>query len=411
MGRQKGGKIFYEARLLTSPEAVEERIRSLGSIPSPSQTVGQCATDAFIVVFYYADGTRQRLWKWFFGEAPGGKVDLSDAELDPERFRGDAEALTRAFLLTIGARVLRILESPETMASLDRSASFSPSEETHGTTPSEVCSNFGITLAKVLRARDEPPPKPVKMNLMAPGTRSSFSDYVPALIRPNLVRLVGYILGEFPPLLPAPSDEEASSPMQLVAAHASVFTIVSEYNPVLAEATSSHAIAIVQVNGKWYIADNEVGMLVPFRQAFSPKTLELLEDDISLYFEVRYSPGPSAQHFAQYFLRKTEDGSVLSATLPVAMLSRLPDGRVRPDLGRGILTMREQPGVSAFPAAASGPRTRIAVYDEYSPAPAGPEAAGAGEPEALGGKRKKTRRRRRKGRRATRGGRRLSSPK
>jgi hypothetical protein len=416
MRRQKGGKIFYEARFLTSPEAVEERIRSLGSIPSPSQTVGQCAIDAIIVIFYYADGTRQSLWKWFFGEAPGGKVELSDAELDPERLRGDAEALARAFLLTVGARVLRILESPETVASLDRSASFSPSEETHGTTPSEVCSNFGTTLAKVLRARGDPPPKPLKMHLVKPGARSSLADYTPSLIRSNITRLIGYIIGEFPPLageVPAEGEEEAAgtgAPIQVVAMFVEVFAIASEYNPVLAEASTSHAIAVVQVNGKWYVADNEIGLLVPFTSAFPSDVVENIDDGRSVYFEVRYSPGPKAQ----YFLRKTADGSDISSTNSVIMLSRGVDGRVRPDLGRGILIMREQPGITGF-SAASGDRTRIPLYDEYSPPappPAGPAAAGSGA-FPFGGKRRKTQRRKktRRSRRSSRGGRRLSSPK
>jgi hypothetical protein len=409
MGRQKGGKISYTAKTLKTPEAVEERIRTLASIPSPSQTVGQCAIDAMTAIFYYADGTRQRLWKWFFSQAPEGKVNIPDEELDPERLRDDPEALTRVFLLTTGARVLRILESDESVESVDRHTSFGPSEETHGTTPSEVCSNLGITLAKVLRAREEPPPKPLKMHLVEPGARSSFSDYTRALIQPNLLRLVGYINWEFPPLVGSPSDEEAGPPMQIVAAYASVFRIVNSDNPVLAEATSSHAIAIVHVNGKWYVADNEVGMLVPFKTAFAPETLE---DGGRLYFEIQYSPGL----MAQYFLRKMEDNEAVSVTAPVPMLSRLPDGRVRPDIGKTTLIMREQPGIPTFPAA-WGDRTRFVFYDEYtrslpSASPAGPAAAGFGEPGASGGKRRKTRRRKRtrRSKRTTRGAPRLSSP-
>jgi hypothetical protein len=353
MGKQKGGRIFYETQVLKTPEAIESMFRE-GRLSSPSQTSGQCAIDSVTVILFYADGIRQAMWSWVFSKAPRGVVNIPDEELNPELLRTDARKLASAFLMTIGARVLRILDTEEAMESTVRGKSFSVSDESHGTTPSEVCSNLGISLARVLRyARSRVGP-PGGVEIINPRARSTLDVYDEAG-KEDMERMLQWILTTFLPseisgygnfsvgktLSLVSSDEPIAMNLFLV-------QIESQENPVVPEPHVVHSASVVRINGGWYVAENEVGhlfaLLTPAGTDLTPEIVSQIEDTQDVYFEVRYTstsdedPTPSAQ----YFLRDLDD-NVIASTVVMPMLSRVPSlarSYVRSSIMREIYGIR-----------------------------------------------------------------------
>ena len=332
MGKQNGGRIFYEAEFVKTPELIEFTL-GIAPVPIPSQTGGQCSTDATIVALYYADGMRQALWSWFFKNAPGGKLNIPDEELNPELLRTDAQKLTTAFLLTIGARVLRILERLESRESV-RPKSFSPSEETHGTTPSEVCSNLGISLARILKLRTPIAGAPMRAEIIDPGARTSGVDYSEGSRKKDQAILMNWISKTFLPPVTDPSVYGTFSvgktgslgvqKDQPIAIRSEVVEIESEENPHTPRTRSpgAHVFSVVRVNSNWYVADNEVGSLVPILTPeggqLTPEIFWELETPHDVYFESRYTRvtvgvGSGQYIEAQYFLRNKE-GEILALT-------------------------------------------------------------------------------------------------
>lgn len=405
MGKQKGGRIFYEAEVLKTPEAVEAMFRG-ASLPSPSQTSGQCAIDSLIVVLFYADGIRQALWSWFFSKAPKGVVNIPDEELNPELLRTDARKLTAAFLMTIGTRVLRILDTEEARESFTRSKSFRVSDESHGTTPSEICSNLGVSLSRVLyysRSRVAPPGG---VEIIDPGARSNFDMYRDSVGKQHTQRIIQWIVGDF---LPSenPRHEKftlgktlsllGSQGEEAIAINPILVHIESEENPIAAREPAAHAISVVRVNDKWYVADNSVGELYMFRTpegtGLTPEILDQIENSQDMYFEARYTtvsdedPRPTAQ----YFLRDLGD-NVVASTSAVPMLSRNPVPGVRPFTRSSI--MREIYGIRPEGGKVLIPGSRTILYWKPSGRKTPPPTKGTsimdmfGAAGASGGKRK-----------------------
>lgn len=430
MGKQKGGRIFYEAEVLKTPEAVEAMFRG-GSVPIPSQTTGQCAIDSVISILFYADGIRQALWSWFFSKAPKGRVNIPDEELNPEVLRTDVRKLTTAFLMTIGARVLRILDTEEARESSTRSKSFSASDESHGTTPSEVCSNLGISLSRVLKYVKMKIAPPGGVDVIDPRARSTLVNYEEGSSKPERERMIEWIVGTF---LPSEVDGSlygafsvgktlslAARRDEPVAINLHLLHIEGEENPV-ATGVLGHAISVVRVNNNWYVADNEIGDLLALRPPLTPEILDQIESPQDVYFEARYTTNPGTggedeYPSAQYFLRDLA-GGILSSTSNMPMLSRVPSPLVRPFVGTSI--MREIYGMESRRGAVIFPGNRSILYwkptNRSSPPPErgtsimdmfGSRPAGAGSPFEFGGKRKtkKKKSKKRKTNRANRVGR------
>lgn len=389
-----------------------------GRLSSPSQTSGQCAIDSVTVVLFYADGIRQAMWSWFFSKAPKGVVNIPDEELNPELLRTDARKLATAFLLTIGARVLRILDTEEALESVVRGKSFSVSDESHGTTPSEVCSNLGMSLARVLRYARARVAPPGGVKIINPSARSTLELYDEAG-KEDMERLLQWILTEFLPgevgyggfsigkslSLSSTSDEPVAINLFLV-------EIESEGNPVVPEPHAVHSASVVRVNGGWYIAENEVGhlfaLLTPAGTDLTPEIVSQIEDTQDVYFEARYTstseedPNPSAQ----YFLRDLSD-NVLASTVVMPMLSRVPSlarSYIRTSIMREIYGIRTGEGRLILPG------SRTILYWKPSGRKTPPPTKGTsimdmfGAAGASGGKRKtkKSKKKRRKTSRASR---------
>jgi len=345
------------------------------------------------------------------------------------------------FLVTIGARVLRILDSVEPRISDIRPRSFSPDEETHGTTPSEVCSNLGVSLTRVLKYAKVPIPGGVQ--IIDPSARTGFDFYREGATKDDRDRVLGWILstiltkevdrtqyGTF--TVGSVATLSARQP-EMVALNIRLVEVESEERPVIKPDGWNHVISVVRVNGVWYVADNEVGILMPIRTTtggqFTPEILAQLESPHEVFFESRYirTPGTGVRDeypTAQYFLRDLM-GEVVASTDRMPMLARDPSPGVRPLIGGKI--MREMYGIEVPGDAIILPEVRTALYwkstSRSSPPPDtstslmgmfGSTAAGAGGPVEFGGKRKtkKKKSKKRKTNRVNRGGRvRLSSPK
>ena len=403
MGKQKGGRIFYTAQALKTPKDVEFLLGA-DTIPIPSQTGGQCSIDSLIATLFYADGVRQILWDWVYKNAPGGDIRIPDEDLVLENLRLDAQKMTRVFLLTVAARVLRILESRESTAPV-RMASFSPSEETHGTTPSEVCSNLGNTLIRMIRlslGRGEGAPITLTAPPIAPEARTSLQTYAGSSKWPDRWALLYWLFGEF--LLTGDIlkkngtivMQRVNPDVELVAINMMVLGVASEEAVDISDPNGfAHVISLIRLQNKWYIADNEAGILV--EMPMPPEVIPLLEDPAQTYFQVKYMipPGLSAG-FAEYSIRKVADRTVLTKTPMVYMLERDVAPGVRPSYPTTVL--REHPRFQT-----AGGVGRICLFWKKSPfaSPAGPAAAGAG-PGTAGGKRKTRRKRGRKSRARTR---------
>lgn len=443
MGKQKGGRIFYKATRLTTPEAVEEVFSSGGKIPIPSQTGGQCSIDSVATTLFYTDVIRKVLWKWVFKQAPGGNIEIPDEDLHLEVLRTNAHKLTRVFMLTVAARVLRILESAESRGFV-REKSFSPSDETHGTTPSEVCSNLGNTLIRVLHMIKGSSTGPVA--LISPESRSSFSEYSSSTASNDRKRLFWWIFTSF--LLREVSFQREIGGIFLmqkapvvtseepIAFNAFVFRIEDEENPELVS-TDGHILSILRVNGEWYVADNEVGSLLKLGGVdggpIPPETIPLLDDPSQSYIQLNsIAPGPenTRRSKVQYTVRRVADRSVIAQTPMVYTLEKTPG--FREPLPTQI--MREDPDETRIVPGMGSMYERLVLYwrptkssGRVTPPPdastsimgmLGTAAAGSGErvatvAELLGrkGGKRKTRKTKSKRRKTKRGGPRLSSPK
>jgi hypothetical protein len=419
MGKQKGGRIFYEAQVLKTPEAVEAMFRG-ASLSIPSQTSGQCAIDSITTTLFYADGIRQAMWSWFFSKAPKGRIEVSDEELNPEFLRTDARKLTAAFLLTIGARVLRILDTEEARESSTRSKSFSASDESHGTTPSEVCSNLGISLARVLKYSKMKVGPPGGVEIIDPRARTTVGDYEEGSHKEDRRRIVEWIIGTF---LPSEVDKSlygtfaagktlslAQQREELVAINPHLVHVESEERPIPTATKVGHAISVVRVNKNWYIADNEVGDLLALRTpgggGLTPDILAQIETPHEVYFEVRYTNNPATGGMdeypsAQYFLRDLM-GDVIASTSTMPTLSRIPAPFVRPFMANAIL--REIYGIESPEGSIILPGNRALLYwkptNRSSPPPTKETSIMSmfGPAGASGGKRKtrKSKKKRRK---------------
>ena len=395
-----------------------------GRLSSPSQTSGQCAIDSVIVVLFYADGIRQAMWSWFFSKAPKGVVNIPDEELNPELLRTDARKLAAAFLITIGARVLRILDTEEAMESTVRGKSFSVSDESHGTTPSEVCSNLGMSLARVLRyARPRVGPLG-GVEIIDPRARSNLDVYDEAG-KEHMERMLRWILTEFLPTeIAGYGSFSVGKTLSLfssdepIAMNLFLIEIESEENPVIPEPHTIHSASVVRINGAWYVAENEVGhlfaLLTPAGTDLTPEILSQIEDTQDVYFEVRYTstsdedPNPSAQ----YFLRDLGD-NVIASTVSMPMLSRVPSA-ARSYVRTSI--MREIHGIRAPEGRVILPGSRTILYWKATGRKTPPPTKGTsimsmfGAAGASGGKRKTKkkkvkRRKTSRASRASRGGR------
>ncbi len=402
-------------------------------IPSPSQTTGQCATDATIVALYYADGIRPAMWSWFFRNAPGGKVNIPDEELDPRLLQADKQKLTTAFLMTIGTRVLRILESDESR-SFRRPTSGRVSPGMHGTTPSEVCSNLGTSLARVLT---NPIPAPGEALVVDPGLRSSPVDYMMGSGGRQQTKLLDWVANTFLRAQIDPSygtfsvgrsGKLSGAASEPIAMWISVRPIESEESPYIPEGIErvGHAIAVVRIQDHWYIADNNVGQLVELVMndyEGGPPTPEILDslgsyDPGTVYFDVKYTrdeSGDAPYSEAQYFLRNRE-GEALAFTAKKRML--LPSapylmrevygiqerGEARPVFvePRTILYWKRTGRATPPPTAEE---SIISRFRSLAPAGAGPG------PIEFGGKRKTRRKKSKRRKTKHAAARRLSSPK
>ncbi len=399
---------------MKDPEDVEDMLESLPDPPIPSQTSGQCVIDSVTAALFYSDGLRQALWAWFFKQFPRGSIDVSDEELNPEFLRTDARYLTWMFLATIGTRVLRILDTEEPKISIVRVRSFSPAEDTHGTTPSEVCSNLGISLMRVLdharihSGRAGRPPA-----IIGPSSRTTQFDYSPFNEKPHQDALFEWILSEF---LPGKVDQSrfgtfstgklasvmGAGPSRETPIAMSVFVkqIISAENPTVSPVGASHVFSVVRLNTKWYVADNEVGKLLVLKNnndvADISDIIARLEDEEDLYFECQYT----LRH-AQYFIQNRR-GDIFASTVKQPRVLRLGA-----DVFEGVEIYREAKGIRFPPGAPESYLSRTILYWN-PPASAGPapdaryRAAGA-----AGGKRKTRKRKskRRKTSRTSRGGR------
>ncbi len=379
MGKQKGGRIFYEATRTTSPVAIEGALREM-PIPIPSQTGGQCSTDSIIAILFYADGLREALWDWLFRKFPGGKINLSDEELNPSVLVRDIRGMTSAFLVTIGARVLRILDTVEPRISDVRPRSFAPGEETHDTTPSEVCSNLGISLSRILKISKTPPAVAEPLRFIDPKSRSDTGEYgISGALKSDRHRIMEWVLrnflyseidrskfGTFSPAAGAVRMVGRSS--EIVAMNLALAQIESEERPVQKAGVEwEHSISVVRINNAWYVADNEVGKLMPMQTAaggqLTSEMLTQLESPHEVYFELRYTQNPEAgaeYPRAQYFLKDLA-GNVLASTEKAPMLARQPDPSVRPVLESNII-MREMYGIEIPEGVVVVPEPRTMVY-------------------------------------------------
>ncbi len=337
--------------------------------------------------------------------------------------------LTRVFLLTTAARVLRILESSESRGFV-REKSFSPSEETHRTTPSEVCSNLGNTLIRVVQMSNGA--RTGAVALIPPEARTGFYDYVTSARASDRKRLlwhifVTFLLAEMPVretggvfILERPS---AAIPQEPVGFNVFLVSVDSE-DAEESSSANGHAVSIVRVNGTWYVADSEFGRLLklegPDGGPMPSETILLLEDSTQTYVQRNSTePGPDNPRRSKikFMIRRVSDRSVLAQTPEVRTLEKIPDGR--PALATQIL--REDPYETRAEAGTELQRERITIYWKESKAAGrvtpppdastsimgmfAPSAAGAGEPVArigdvfkMGGKRKtrKSKKKRRK---------------
>ena len=346
-------------------------------IPIPSQTGGQCSTDSIIAILFYADGLRQGLWDWLFRRFPRGNVNFPDEELSPDVLVRDTRKLTTAFLVTIGSRVLRILDTVEPRISDARPRSFAPGEETHGTTPSEVCSNLGISLARILKIVKTKTPPTEALRFIDPKSRSGTGEYgVSGATKKDRNRILDWILSnflfteidrtKFGTFTTANIASLATRISEPVAMNINLSEIESEERPVDKKTGWDHIITVVRVNDVWYVADNEVGKLAPIRTStggqFPPEMIAQLESPREVYFELRYTQNPEARDEfpqAQYFLKDLA-GNVLASTEKVRMLSRQPEPGIRPFLESKI--MREMYGIEIPEGVVVVPQPRSIVY-------------------------------------------------
>ena len=363
--------------------------------------------DSAISFLFYADGLRQALWAWLFTDFPGGNIFISDEDLNPELLRTDARQLTRVFLVTIGARVLRILDTEEAKSSLVRARSFTAGEESHGTTPSEVCSNLGISLIQVLYRARIPRRLPGEVAIIDPRARTTAADYSGFTSKFHQEVLFDWILREF---LSGEVDARRFGTFSVgkalalgvvstevpIAMSLRLMPIESEENPVRLPG-SGHAVSVVRVNTKWYVADNQIGKLIPLKNPngnnITADIIAQLESEEDLYFECRVTDPAESQ----YFIRDQRGGIIASTDV-------YPDLLEVPGLHRGGTPgiLREVNGIRFPPGTADATQTRTILYWK-PPASAGP----------AGGKRKTRKRKskRRKTSRASRVAPRLSSPK
>ncbi len=328
-------------------------------------------------MLFYADGLRQALWDWLFRKFPKGNINVPDEELGADVLVRDTRKLTSAFLTTIGARVLRILDSEEPRISDVRPRSFAPGEETHGTTPSELCSNLGISLARILKIVKVPSAAAEPLRFIDPKSRTTTAEYgVSGTTKPDRDRIVEWILGNF---LYSEIDRTkhgtfssvamvslARRTSEIVAINITLSEIESEERPVNKNTGWDHIITVVRINDAWYVADNEVGVLMsiqtPAGGPFSPEIIEELESPYRVYFELRYTRsrgGGDEYPEAQYFLRDLS-GNILASTRKMPMLAREPVPGVRPVVQPKI--MREMYGIQDPGGRVVVPQPRTMVY-------------------------------------------------
>lgn len=406
MGKQKGGAVYYKATRLTSPDAIEALFSTARDLPIPSQTSGQCATDASLGILFYADGVRQRVWEAVFKHAPGGEIRIPDEELEVGRLRKDRLLMMKVFLLTSAARILRILEETDPH-SRDRSKSFSPSDEMHDTTPSEVCSNLSTLLISIVDGRKG-------ATSVTPGMRSTGKDYhytfagmLGGMIWTILYDFIGgrsegdYYFANTSEFTPVPDKKED----EFVAFDITLKYVKDEnsFRALPHRANLGHAISVIRVNNRWYISDNEVGRLVelktPGLKPITPRVSHLFRDSSTTYVEAEYErmsreeaaefAGEEADGYkgripiiAQYKIRKVSDKSTIAMTSGVDILK---GSSIISDVSNTTF-LKEPLGDDTIHRTSFFWRRRLS-----SPAPrpsavaTGPAAAGAGPPE--GGKR------------------------
>ncbi len=311
-----------------------------------------------------------------FRQAPGGNIEIPDEELHLEVLRTNVRKLTRVFLLTTAARVLRILESAESRGFV-REKSFSPSDETHGTTPSEVCSNLGNTLIRVIQMSNGA--RTGEVALIRPEARTGFHDYATSTRASDRKRLlwhifVSFLLGEIPSreiggifILERPSAAITQEPVAF-----NVFLVDVESEEAEEPSSSEgHAISIVRVNGIWHVADSELGRLLklegPDGGPIPPETILLLEDSSQTYVQRNSTePGPEnlRRSKLKFMIRKVADRSILAQTPEVRTLEKIPGGRT----ALATQIMREDPYETRATPGTELQRERITIYWKESKA-------------------------------------------
>lgn len=351
-------------------------------IPIPSQTGGQCFFDSIISALFYADGTRQALWGTMFKViSPATGITIGDRSLSTEFLKRDVNNLMTTFLMVSSVRILRMLDSSDPGDKI-RERSFSPGEDTHGTTPSELCSNLGTLLIQVRAGLGGDP----ESRLVDPRSRTSAHDYIGS-VAPNKKPILKMVLVDFLPKV-FPATKIGTFSTERIEGAQPVAFLVSIATP---DVSAVHAIAIVRVNGSWFIADDTVGQLLqlngPDDNPIPPETIaNALEDTENFFVSLKLkAPDNSVETVRGYTasIVKLSDYSVVAKTREAKTLAFTTIPGIRePSMSDSIL-------VEAIlaPGHPEHPKNSRAMVYWAPPGGAAPAPAGAG------GRRKTYRRR------------------
>ena len=393
MRRQRGGVIQYFIRRIRSPEDVEAAIyNALNSgirrLPIPMQTRGYCGTDAVVTILFYADGIRSGLWKFVFEKlvrpSPEGfRLYVSDDYLEqerapiPEGATRDSRIATRVNILLMAgaARVLRILDNPLTTLTQrserpGRHLSFDESAETHGTAPGELCALLAVGIGDESIGVQKGGPD--ALNYITEDR--AYQNIQWAFRRGNIKPVFDYSL------------RFAPSGNTLVAVTIPLADAVSLENPTISITESDlrnvlvgHTIALIRVNRKWYVSDDNVGYLLLLKKPGDPpEESSVRQSDIQYTFvEIvqEFVPERDDMIGITYNLRSVADWSVVVASTDSIIVRE-----TRPFLMREISGLYPPPEMVARRA----PRAPRPPPRPRAPAPAGAAAAGAGEPDDPG---------------------------
>jgi hypothetical protein len=338
---QKGGAVRYTVpATLDTPDKVLALIRERAvNLPIPSQTVGTCALDSMISALLYPSGVSDVVWRYIFEQymsrdalnrlvvfVPDEYLSFAALRVLPEEERMNRQV--DAFLASSAARVLRILENIDgSSRALRRELSFSPTPEMHGSTPSVLCATLATALGRegqefiIYRSIEGRPPARDEADLALDAKEAGIAlSKVLMRIQSREIRIQ--------------TNEDPIPERRRIAA---VFISTTDTDDRVwytsNKKTLLHAVALIQIRGSWYVADDNFGRLLKLNSG-SPLSNRIIQGAFlqlhirTISNEDRAAHGIPEEAYplvCQYSLISVDDWKKVIATTDETFKLRLPD--------------------------------------------------------------------------------------